>query len=122
MRVNFLVIAISLMVPVAMAQAEQKLEKMPDIPPPPPAPKVIKADDTDGSVLQEEGPVVTIKTEDNRTIEEYRIRGQLYMVKVTSKNMPTYYLIDRDGDGNLESRRNDMDPRIFVPLWVIHKW
>lgn len=122
MRVNFLVLAISLMVPVAMVQAEQKLEKMPDIPPPPSAPKVIKADDTDEAALQEEGPVVTIKVEGDRKIEEYRIRGRLYMIKVTSKNAPTYYLIDRDGDGNLESRRSELDPRIFVPLWVVYKW
>ncbi|HEC12133.1 MAG TPA: DUF2782 domain-containing protein [Acidiferrobacteraceae bacterium] len=105
-----------------MVQAEQKLQKMPDIPPPPPAPKVIKADDTDGAVLQEEGPVVTIKTEDDRKIEEYRIRGRLYMIKVTIKNAPPYYLIDRDGDGNFERRRSELDPRVFIPMWVINRW
>ncbi len=67
-------------------------------------------------------PEVTIIRTEERTVEEYRINGQLYMVKVTpSKGVP-YYLVDADGNGDLETRRNELDPKILVPSWVILRW
>lgn len=81
--------------------------------PPPPAPS-----DEQEAIEPE---VTIIRTED-RTVEEYRINGQLYMVKVTpSKGVP-YYLVDADGNGDLETRRNELDPKILVPSWVILRW
>ncbi len=72
----------------------------------------------------EEGlePEVTIIRKDDRTIEEYRLNGQLYMIKITPSKGYPYYLVDADGDGNLETRRNELDPRILVPSWVIFRW
>jgi hypothetical protein len=80
---------------------------------PPPMPR----DDREG--LE---PEVTIIRQQDRTIEEYRINGQLYMIKVTPSKGYPYYLVDADGDGNLETRRNELDPRILVPSWVIFRW
>ncbi|MFA7388270.1 MAG: DUF2782 domain-containing protein, partial [Thiohalobacteraceae bacterium] len=81
------------------------------------APPAMPSDDREG--LE---PEVTIIRRDDRTVEEYRINGQLYMIKVTPSKGYPYYLVDADGDGELESRRNELDPRILVPSWVIFRW
>jgi hypothetical protein len=81
---------------------------------PPPA---LPRDDQEGIE-----PEVTIIRQQDRTIEEYRVNGQLYMIKVTPSKGYPYYLVDADGDGNLETRRNELDPRILVPSWVIFRW
>ena len=84
-----------------------------DAPPPPPAP-------SDEQEAIE--PEVTIIRTEERTVEEYRINGQLYMIKVTpSKGVP-YYLVDADGNGDLETQRSELDPKILVPSWVILRW
>ena len=67
-------------------------------------------------------PEVTIIRKEDRTVEEYRINGELYMIKVTPSKGYPYYLVDADGDGSLETRRNELDPRILVPSWVILRW
>lgn len=83
-----------------------------DAPPPPMPPEA------------QEGlePEVTIIRKEDRTVEEYRINGELYMIKVTPSRGYPYYLVDADGDGRLETRRNELDPRILVPSWVIFRW
>lgn len=66
-------------------------------------------------------PEVTIIRRGEDVVEEYRVGGQLYMVKITpSKGLP-YYLIDSDGDGSLETRRNELDnPEVI--MWRIFSW
>ncbi|RNF82365.1 DUF2782 domain-containing protein [Montanilutibacter psychrotolerans] len=55
-----------------------------------------------------QGAEVTTRNIDNGdVIEEYRIVGQLRVVKVIQRVGPTYYLIDHDGDGRLDSRQGD---------------
>ena len=67
-------------------------------------------------------PEVKIIKKDKATIEEYRVNGVLYMVKIIPGIGPPYYLIDGDGDGYLESRYNDLEPGIMVPQWMIYRW
>ena len=67
-------------------------------------------------------PEVTIIQKDDQKIEEYRIGGQLYMIKITPKNAPPYYLMDTDGDGNLETRRDDINSTIVGPSWKLFSW
>ena len=70
---------------------------------------------------QELQPEVTIVHRGKETIEEYRVGGQLYMVKIIpSKGLP-YYLMDMDGDGSLETRRNDLENPPVVQ-WRIFTW
>lgn len=38
---------------------------------------------------------------------QYRVAGQLRMVKVVPFRGPTYYLYDRDGDGNIDPVKGD---------------
>ena len=67
-------------------------------------------------------PDVTITRRAEDTVAEYRINGRLYLIKVTPKKGLPYFLIDTDGDGNLETRHNDLDPGIAIPGWVLLRW
>lgn len=67
----------------------------------------------------EDAPVVIKK--DNVTIEEYRVGGRLYMIKITPKNGRPYYLIDNRGDGKF-ARQDSLDSGVRVPQWVIKKF
>ena len=86
------------------------------VPEPPelPLPEVI----VDGEVIE---PDITIIKRDEGTITEYRVNGQLYMVKIQPDNGPAYYMSDRDGDGEFDSRSND-PTNISVPQWILLRW
>ncbi|HQZ45655.1 MAG TPA: DUF2782 domain-containing protein [Usitatibacteraceae bacterium] len=78
---------------------------------PPPPPAVIEAD----PALD---PKVTVRTEGDRTIAEYRIKGRLYMMKVTPAHGRPYVLIDHKGDGQF-ARQDNLDSGLRVPQWVL---
>lgn len=66
-------------------------------------------------------PQVTIIRREREVIEEYRVGGQLYMVRITPQAGPAYFLIDTDGDGSLETRKHALsNPEI--PQWVLFRW
>lgn len=65
---------------------------------------------------------VTIKGDDNEVISEFRINGQLYMIRITPKKGIPYYLVDADGDGDLETRWNELAPDLLIPSWVLLRW
>lgn len=84
--------------------------------PPPPLPEAeyTAADDA----LQ---PEVSITRQGKQVVKEYRRNGQLYMIKVIPSKGKPYYLIDSDGDGSLESRRDSLDDP-EVAQWRIFEW
>lgn len=88
-----------------------------NVPEPPRLPQQVET----GEAMELE-PQVTIIQKKDATIEEYRINGHLYKAKVTPVVGPSYYLVDRDGDGRLESRVNDIYEDIPVPQWVLLTW
>ena len=54
------------------------------------------------------GAVESIRTEANGdVVAEYRIQGQLRMVRVQPQRGPTYYLVDSNGDGRLDSSKGE---------------
>jgi len=63
-------------------------------------------------------PEVTIIKREGDTVEEHRIKGKLYKIKVTPAHGVPYYLVDREGDGNF-SRETMGTPDLSVPTWVI---
>ena len=68
-------------------------------------------------------PEVTIHRRGSEgTIEEYRAGGVLYMVKVNPAKGASYYLVDTDGDGSLETRFNDLASNLAIPAWVLLRW
>ena len=90
------------------------LQPLPDLPPPPPPPPGYERD----PALE---PQVTITKRGDNTVEEYRIGGKLYMVKITPPDGTPYYLIDRHGDGVFE-RQDSIGTVLRPPMWVIHSW
>jgi hypothetical protein len=87
------------------------LQPLPEPPPPPPG------FDLDPTLE----PQVTIQKRGSQTVEEYRINGRLYMIKVTPAHGVPYYLIDDVGRGEFVLRDN-FDTRTRVPMWVIHQF
>jgi len=69
----------------------------------------------------DEEPQVTITKKAGQTIEEYRVGGRLYMIKVTPKIGKPYYLIDDRGDGKF-ARQDSLDSGFRPPSWVIHRF
>ncbi|MBC3413455.1 MULTISPECIES: DUF2782 domain-containing protein [Pseudomonas] len=65
-------------------------------------------------------PDVTIRTEGDKTIQEYRQNGFLYAIKVTPKGGKPYFLVRADGtDANFI--RSDQ-PDMLIPSWKIFEW
>ncbi len=84
---------------------------------------VIESPELPGSIESGEQiePQITIIRQEDKIIEEYRINNNLYMVKITPVIGMTYYLIDHDGDGKLDVRKNELDD-VIVPQWVLITW
>lgn len=66
-------------------------------------------------------PEVTITKETEQTVEEYRLNGKLYMIKITPKHGVPYYLVDDRGDGKFV-RQESLDSGLRVPRWIIHEF
>lgn len=95
-----------------MAAAADARPPPADIPPPPRIPYEPGSEE-----LAE--PQVTIIERADRTIEEYRVNGQLVMVKITPAKGPPYYLVDRSGDGLVDERIDEFDETSPLVQWVI---
>ena len=95
--------------PTPMAPALQPL------PEPPPAPPGLEPD----ASLE---PQVTITKHGEETVEEYRVNGKLYMMKVTPPHGGTpYYLVDEHGDGKF-IRKSGLDSGLVITKWVIFRF
>jgi len=79
--------------------------------PPPPPPIVAE----DPSIE----PQVTVRTEGDNTIHEYRVSGKLFMQRVTPKHGKPYVLMDTKGDGTFTRQDNTLDNGVRVPQWVL---
>ena len=97
----------------AAAQSTQR-PKPPTVPLeelPPPPPMI--------TTRPEPEPEVTTRTEADRSVQEYRLKGKLYMMRVTPKNGPPYILMDLKGDGTFTRQENALDNGVRVPQWVL---
>lgn len=95
----------------APAQNKPNAQPIPEPPPPPPGFELDPA-------LE---PQVTIRKRGEDTVEEYRISGKLYMIKVTPPGGRPYFLIDERGDGKF-SRQESHDTGLRPPMWIIHSF
>lgn len=114
-------VAVGLLLVPALAWSANGAEA----PPPPPPPEDIPDDvSADGGVVDPESetlkPEVTIIRRDGEVLEEYRINGVLYKVKVTPRRGPPYYLLYPDGPQGPPVRRELGD--LQTPHWVIFSW
>jgi hypothetical protein len=86
----------------------------PDVPQPPVMPSPL----LDGQSIE---PEINIIQKEDRTVEEYRMNGELYMIKVTPVVGYPYYFLDSDGDGTLDVNQYELES-LLVPNWVLFKW
>ena len=100
---------------LAYAQTENKAEEFTDAPQPPELPDRIES----GQAIE---PEISIVRTEQEVIEEYRLNGHLYMIKVTPFVGKPYYLIDQDGDGQMEGKLSDIYNTPRVPQWVLLSW
>ena len=107
MRRLIFILLSALALSVAAQTQPPKLEPIPE-PPPPPA----------GSLNEALEPQVTITKRGEDKVEEFRMSGKLYMLKVTPPHGVSYYLIDNAGNG-IWSRQDVRDSGLRVPMWVI---
>jgi hypothetical protein len=94
------------------AQRPPGLQPVPEPPPPPPGMELDPAFE----------PQVTIIKRGEDQVEEYRMDGKLYMMKVTPPHGTAYYLIDQTGNGTMTRVDVTDPPRLSVPQWVIKRF
>jgi hypothetical protein len=88
-----------------------KLEPLPE--PPPPPPQVAADPDLE--------PQVTIVQRENETVEEFRVKGRLTMLKVTPRHGRPYYLVPDGPDGSFV-RHDSLDTGLRVPMWLLYSF
>ncbi len=88
----------------------ENLEPLPDALPPPGA--------ADAEV---EEPQVTIVKKGEEQVEEYRMHGELYMMKVTPSHGVPYYLMREDQEGGW-SRLEGPTPPPVIPKWILFRF
>ncbi len=90
------------------ADALPQLEPLPEPPPPPAGYEPDPASE----------PQVTIVKRGEETIEEYRVNGEMYMMKVTPSHGVPYYLLKPDRDAGW-ARMDGPEAPLSVPKWVL---
>lgn len=95
---------------ISAAENSKSLEPLEEVPPPP---KVME-----GEPMEE--PQITIRKKGEETIEEYRIHGELYMMKVTPKSGVPYYLHKEDQASDWVNV--GPNPPLSVPKWILFRF
>ena len=85
------------------------------LPEPPPLPEEYVQEAEENSETKAD---VTIRRDKKKVIEEYRINGRLYMVRITPKGGKPYY-IKYSEDGNVI--RGELED-IQTPYWKLFEW
>lgn len=65
-------------------------------------------------------PEITVIEREGEKVEEYRINGQLYMMKVTPKNGKPYYMHKEDKEGGW-TMVGPNEP-LAVPKWTLFRF
>mgnify|MGYP006148584275 FL=1 len=76
--------------------------------------------DSDPTASLQGAAVTTRSGENGDVIEEYRVAGQLKVVKITPLRGAPYYLMDRDGDGHLDSSKGEGP--VSPVYWKLFGW
>ena len=118
MHLIFLVLLLSLAVPVAAQSTETS--SLQEAPPPPELPELSSAPNAEDPLLEE--PLVVIRKRGEDRIEEFHKDGIIYMIKVTPRIGLPYYLFDDTGDGTFYSGDGTLDDGIRPPMWVIYEF
>jgi len=109
---QFFVLILIVISNIAIAEMPQNLAPVPE---PPELPMPVQS----GETLE---PDITIIRKGGKTIQEYRKNGELYMVKIMPAVGPAYYLIDTNGDGNMDVRGSDLEDGSKINQWKLFGW
>jgi len=116
MRILVAAMLVAIAVPVAaQSGARPRPPGTAPLEEPPPPPALAESD----SALE---PQVTLRTEGENQVQEYRVKGKLYMMRVTPKGGRAYILMDHKGDGTFMRQDNPLDSGVRVPQWVLHEF
>lgn len=107
-------LAFILLIP-AFCFAKEKIEDRFPIPDPPEMPMPVEDN-------EEMEPDITISRQGDKTVQEFRKNGELYMIKIIPDIGPAYYLLDTNGDGNMDVRGSDLDRELNINQWKILEW
>jgi hypothetical protein len=67
-------------------------------------------------------PQVRLRDYENRTVEEFSVNGNVYMVRIQPAAGAPYYLVDTDGSGDMEWNRGGPGFDTQVPQWALISW
>jgi hypothetical protein len=67
-------------------------------------------------------PEINIQQFDNREVQEYSVNDRVYMVKITPAVGSPYYLVDPDGTGEMEYKRDTVGLEVNPPQWTLFRW
>lgn len=112
-----LALAITCLAPVTQLAAQPapppRLEPLPEVPPPPrPA---------NAQEMEKFEPQVTTRQENGNRIEEYRVNGRIYAIRVTPPIGKPYVMVDKIGKGNM-TRMDDISGGVSPPQWVLFEF
>ena len=102
----------------AMAAKPNNLELLEEVPSPPNT-----IDSPSNGANEDEGtlePQITIRKKGSETIEEYRINGEMYMMKVTPAHGVPYYLHKEDSNGAWVNVGPNQP--LSVPKWILFRF
>jgi hypothetical protein len=109
----FLYLGFGLLLLVSNPALTEEREDVVPVPNPPPLPEQSDAIEPEIKIIQKKEVM----------IEEYRLNGKLYQIKVIPKIGFPYYLVDIDGDGSFESHfEGPVGSDMLIPSWVLFRW
>ncbi|MFM8342514.1 MAG: DUF2782 domain-containing protein [Methylomonas sp.] len=71
---------------------------------------------------EEMQPDITIIRKGKETIQEFRRNGKVYMIKIMPQVGPAYYMLDTNGDGKMDVKKNDLDKNTDINQWLLFEW
>lgn len=104
-----------LLLPTWVLAAESASNEPAAVPEPPDLPPRVQSG-------EEMEPDITIIRKGKDTIQEFRRHGKLYMVKIQPQIGPAYYMLDTNGDGEMDVKKNDLDDNVNINKWTLFEW
>jgi hypothetical protein len=85
--------------------------------------RVFSSEDVDPALVEDSfEPEINIEQFDNREVQEYSVNDRVYMIKITPKHGFPYYLVDPDGTGEMEYKRDTLGLEVNPPQWTLFRW
>lgn len=113
MYIIFILLLCCTMPIMAQSDIPDNLQPLPEAPPPPPPLPPEIASEFDPELE----PEITIIKRGEDTIEEHRINGELYMIRVIPRIGLPYYLVKNRG--RAQSHQGEPGNNISTPMWRI---